>query len=296
MRSITIFLILLVFGLSACKNQSEKPQNDFDYRELNSNTKEIKEVLYSMYLPTDMADIFARSGANYDPEIPAPIDNTTLYTDPEQIAVMLGVYGVDVTYMRFLEQALPAAQYLKTLELLSSRINLPDEIFVETSKHMNDLMSNKDSLSSVIENIYRKADEYYKKNGEENLGALSLLGGWIEAMYIGVSIFESDSGNNVLAERILQQKFSLNSIYTLISNHQESFTTRSYVLLLNKLRKAYEKVDIRYQKEGFSLDTATKKIQAYNTQIRYDDHTMKELLKTIPQIRTEIITPRLNQK
>lgn len=295
MRTAFIPCLLAIFMLNGCKQPAESPGDQFEYEELNTSEKEIAEVLYSMYLPTDMVDIFERSGTNFDPDVPAPLDDITLYQDPEQLAVMLGIYGVDIAYMKLLGQTQAAAVYYGAIETLSGRLGIPEEIFLESSSRLEEYFNHQDSLVSVIENIYRETDQFFRENGRENLAALSLVGGWLEAMYIGVNIFEADSGNQVMAERILQQKFSLNSIYVILSNHQESLSVKKTLLMLRKLRKTFEDVEIKFQKEGFSVDTTQKKIQTYNAQIRYDRQTMQDLVSTIPQVRQELIRVNVNE-
>ncbi len=291
MRSVSLLLLLLLLFLNACKEQPRPAAEPFRHtEELKTENSEIREVIYSMYLPTDMTGLFDRSGANYDPALPAPINDITLYTNPEQIALMLGVYGVDITYMKLLRQTLPAAQYYKAIESLSEKIGIPHEIFEESSRQLEKYFADDDSLSAVIETIYRKTDHFFRENNRNSLAALSLTGGWIEAMYIGVKIYEANNGNQVMAERLLQQKFSLNSIYTILSNHQESLAVKEYLLMLKKIRKIFNRIEIRYQKEGFNLDTTQKKIQTYSTQIRYDEETMDDLVKVIPLVRNRLIS------
>jgi len=289
MRNAFIPSLIVVILLSGCNQKPAPVQEQFEYKELSTENKEIREVLYSMYLPTDMAEIFERSGTNYDPSIPASLDDITLYQDPEQVALLLGIYGVDLTYMKLLSQSGPASGYYNAIETLSGRLGIPEQIFRESSGQLEKYFNDEDSLVAVIENIYRETDLYFRENDQENLAALSLVGGWVEAMYIGVKIFQADSGNQAMAEKILQQKFSLNSIYTILSNHQESLSVKETLLMLRKLRKVYEDVEIKFQKEGFSVDTTQKKIQTYNAHIRYDRGTMEALVRIIPQIRQALI-------
>ncbi|MDF1571749.1 MAG: hypothetical protein P1P82_09060 [Bacteroidales bacterium] len=275
--------------LTACNSSPESISETFEGGNTASGNKEIREVIYSMYLPTDMAVIFQRSGANYDPAIPASTTDHTLYQDREQIAVMLGIYGVDNTYMKMLEQKAPAAVYYSTIRNLSDKIGLPGSIFGQASERIEAAFDDNEPLPSAIEEIYRDADQYFRMNGNDNLAALALFGGWVEAMYIGATIYENSEGNTDLAEKLLQQKFSLNSMYTLLSNYQESLSVKSYLLMLKKLRKSYETVEIRFRKEGFSVDTTRKKLHSYNTLIRYDPQTLREIVRTIGLIRTELI-------
>jgi hypothetical protein len=289
MRLAFISCILLLLILGACQNQSEPAEEHFKYEELQTENREVREVIYSMYLPTDLTSIFNNTGTNYDQAIPAPIEDITMYSNPQQIAVMLGIYGVDLTYMKLLGQSITAAQYYKVIETLSEKIGLPEAIFEKSSQQLERYFNNEDSLNAMINDIYQETDHHFKKNGQDNLAALSLAGGWVEAMYIGVEILESESGNHAMAENLLQQKYSLNSIYTILSNHQESLKVKECLLMLKKLRKIYEKVEIMYQKEGFRVDTSSKKIQTYNSRIRYNEQTINDLVKTIPRIRETLV-------
>lgn len=297
MRSLFPFMILFLLITFSCKEQSQQTHEEHFRveKEIHSTHSEAGEVLYSMLLPTDITTVFNRTGTNYDPTIPAPVKDITLYNEQEQIAVMLGIYGVDITYMKILEQTLPAAQYYRAIETLSGKAGIPQKIFEESARQLEKHFNNEDSLASVIDDIYRKTDRFFRESGKENLAALSLAGGWVEAMYIGTRIFESDSGNHLMAEQLLQQKFSLNSIYTLLSNHQESLAVKEYLLMLKKIRKVYDQVEIMYQKEGFSVDTTRKKIQSYSARIRYDEKTLNELLRVIPLVRDELITVKTDK-
>jgi hypothetical protein len=296
MKSTFFCLIFTLFVLNACNNQSEPAEELFHQKGTETENREIREVIYSMYLPTDMANLFKQSGANYDPDIPAPINDITLYTNQEQIAVMLGIYGVDISYMKILEQNLPVAQYYRAIESLSKKIGIPNDIFEKSYIQLEKYFNNADSLSAVLENIYRHADNFFRENDNENLSALVLAGGWVEAVYIGLKIYEENNGSQEMAERLLQQKFSLNSVYTILSNHQESQVVKEYLLMLKKIRKVFDRVEIRYQKEGFSVDTAQKKIQNYNAHISYDEKTMDDLSRIIPLIRNELISIRAQQQ
>lgn len=290
-RSALWFSILL---LTACNPRSESVSETFKPSETTSGNKEILEVIYSMYLPTDMAMIFQRSGTNYDPGIPAPADNSTLYHDLEQIAVMLGIYGVDITYMKMLDQQAPAAAYLNTMRNLAGKTGLPASVFEQATGRIKSAFEGDEPLAAAIEEVYRDTDRYFRTRGNDNLAALALLGGWVEAMYIGATIYDNSAGNTDLAEKLLQQKFSLNSLYTILSNYQESLTVKSYLLMLKKLRKIYESVEIRYQKEGFSVDTTQKVLRGYSAEIRYDAQVLQEITGMIDLIRAELIRTNVN--
>lgn len=289
MNRIVSLAVLFIIVLSACKNQTTQPEEEFIAEPSVKESAEVKEVIYSMYLPTDMSDLFEKAGSNFNPEIPAPVNTLPLYTNPEQIALMLGVFGVDLSYMKILQQKALAAEYYSAIKVLAVNLEIPDEIFEESSKNLEKNLENQDSLAAVIERIYSDTDKFFRESNKDNLASISLLGGWIEAMHIGVSIFESEEGNKAMAHKLLQQKYTLNSIYSILSNHQESLRVTSYLLMLKRLRKEFEKVEIRYPVEGFSVDTTQKRIQTANAMINYEPATLTEINSLVTQMREELV-------
>jgi len=297
-RVLCLGLLLFLF-VTACKDQTvqqaepqDEPQTEEFISEIQSvkESEEVKEIIYSMYLPTDMADLFDRAGSNFNPEIPAPVNALPLYTNPEQIAVMLGILGVDLSYMKILQQKALAAEYYTSIKVLSRNLEIPDQIFDKSTRKLEKNLGNQDSLAAIIETVYEETDAFFRENGNDNLASLSLLGGWVEAMYIGISIYEAEEGNRSMADKLLQQKFTLNSIYSILSNHQESLRVTSYILMLKRLRKEFAKVEIRYPVEGFSVDTTQKRIQTSKAQIVYEPATLTDINRIVTQIRTELIS------
>ncbi len=59
--------------------------------------------------------------------------------------------------------------------------------------------------------------------------------------------------------------------------------------MLKRLRKEFNKVEIRYPIEGFSVDTTQKRIQTSNAQIHYDPSTLDEINRIIAQMREVLI-------
>lgn len=288
MRIAIVPCVFMLFSLIGCK-QSAPVEESFNPAKITTTTREVNEIIYSMYLPTDLADVLDETGTNYDAEVPASIENYTLYKSEEQIAVMLGIYGVDMMYMKLLGQIPSAASYFQVIKNLAGKTDIPNRIFEGSIARLEDNFSSQDSIAAIITDIYAQTNAYFNKNGKKNLSSLSLLGGWIETMYIGVSMLQKDQYNTVMAEKILQQKYSLNTIYTMMRNHQGSLVARKYLLLIKKLRQEFDKVEIKYPKDGFNVDTSNRKIQSGKAEITYSEDTLKKITTLITLIRNEII-------
>jgi len=246
------------------------------------------DVIYSLTLPTDIIDIFEETGTGFSPEFTIPLNLISLYEDQGQMALLIGALGVDLSYCKLFERKAESSELYKNIELLAYNLDLPRDIFEKSSDELEWYVSKPDSLTELIDQIYSDVDAYFREQDQESLASLSLLGGWLEAMYIGVRIYQ-DNVVLDMGDRILQQKYALNSLAGLLSNYQESLVIRSYIHLLSKLKEAYDKVEIKYSREGFELDEQENSIHARVAEITYEPGTLEEICRLIIQIREGVI-------
>jgi len=88
--------------------------------------------------------------------------------------------------------------------LLAGKLELPGEIFEDSPGVQSSYLDNPDSVKKQIFEIYTEMDTQFKENNQLSLASLSLLGGWLETMYIGVKIYK-DKSVLEMGDRILQQ-------------------------------------------------------------------------------------------
>jgi hypothetical protein len=246
------------------------------------------EIVYALRIPTDIVNFFEETGTGFDPHIPISLEKIPLYENPEHIALLLGVLGVDLSYCTLFERIPESAEYYRHIELLADKLNLPREIFEESPGQQRSYMEDPDSLKQQIYEIYTEMDTHFQESGQLSLASLSLLGGWLETMYIGVTIFK-DKSVLEMGDRILQQKFSLNSLSGIMANQQESLMVRRYMHTVNKLKKVYDMVDIRYAAEGFEIDNDDQAFRGTVAEITYEPESLGVICKIILQLRQDIL-------
>ena len=284
------WMISMVILFNAC-NQSNKSSSNGAFIQDpagSSISADAFEVIYSLSLPTDNAGLFEETGTGFNPDFLIPLDRIPFYDTPGQMAMLTGALGVDLSYCKLFERVLESADTYKHIELLADKLDLPKEIFEKSSTDLEQYLSKPDSLTKLINQVYSDVDSYFKENNQGSLASLSLLGGWMEAMYIGVRIYQ-DNSILEMSDRILQQKYGLNSLIGLLANHQESLMVRRYMHRLNKLKKAYEQVEIKYPQEGFQMKQKERTFHATAAEINYRSETLEEICQVILQVRAEII-------
>jgi hypothetical protein len=284
----TVSVLLLII---AC-NRSGPPSADNDFiqdPQYDSVARDAIGVIYSLQLPTDINEIFEKTGTGFNPDFTIPLKRISLYEYPGQMALLIGALGVDLSYCKLFERKVESSEYYKNIELLANNLDLPREIFEKSSDELQWYVNNPDSLTGLIDQIYTEVNAYFRNQNQESLAYLTLLGGWLEALYIGVRIYQ-DKSIIEMGDRILQQKYALNSLTGLLANYQESLVIRKYMHPLNQLKETFQGVEIKYSKDGFKLDQPNKTFYATSVEITYEPETLQEICSMILQIREQIIT------
>ena len=287
--------IILIMFLDGCNTSGHKPA-DSDFISSSYDPSAFApdgEIVYALRIPTDIVSFFEETGTGFDPDIPCPLEKIPLYDNPEHIAILLGVLGVDLSYCTLFERANEAAEYYNHIELLSDKLELPREIFEKSPGIQRSNLENPDSLKKQIYEIYTEMDNHFDENNQLSLASLSLLGGWLETMYIGVKIY-LDKSVLEMGDRILQQKYSLNSLMGILANQQESLMVRRYMHTVNKLKVVYDKVEIHYEPEGFAMDNNEQAFHATVAEINYEPESLDEICRLVLQLREDIL-PMINR-
>lgn len=250
-----IFLVL-----TSCQNNStDKIINQtFEADSKNMPDDNLREIFYSMYLPNEMSRLLERVGANFYPEILMPDEDFSRYSEENDIATAIGIYGVDLSYAQIYEQNLLSAKYLTTLKFLTPKIGIPEDLYTDLYDNFENYFSNPDSLDKITSLFYMKTDEFLKEAGKNAHAALIVMGGWIEALYIANKILEYNSNNIEILDRIAEQKYSLNSLISLMNNYQDDTYIAESIAQLKKLKQSFDKFDIYYNQKGFQIDTINK--------------------------------------
>jgi len=283
----TVSMLILMI---AC-NRSDPTSAGDDFipdPQYEADAQEAIGVIYSMQLPTDIIEIFEKTGTGFSPDFTIPLKRISLYDYPEQMALLLGALGVDLSYCKLFERKVESGEYYRNIELLANNLDLPRDIFEISSEELQWYVNNPDSLTGLIDQIFTEVDSYFRDQNQESLAYLTLLGGWLEAMYISVRIYQ-DKSIIEMGERILQQKYALNSLSGLLANYQVSLVIRKYMHPLKQLREIFKEVEIKYSKEGFKLDQANKMFQASSVEISYKQETLDEICSLILNMREQII-------
>jgi hypothetical protein len=248
---ITLFVLVII--VSACK-PGERNKQVINFDSINLDSKAIPDnpldsagqglpIFYNMYLSVELSTLFESAGAVFTPELMNNVDKTSEYITSSQSAINLGVFAVDLSYARVFDQVEIAGKYFNAMKQLSQELGIPDDYFENTVQRFERNFTNKDSLIFLANEVYMTTDQYLKENERYTTAALIILGGWVEAIHIAINVSIESKDVNII-ERLIEQKYSLNNLEIMLSEHRKNDVVAQYLKKLNELKANFDKIDV----------------------------------------------------
>jgi hypothetical protein len=287
----TISILLCSAGFTSChSNKSVESSSDSTLIDAKADTS-IKTIaiFYQMMLPSEISTIFEKTGAIYNPQILNPLENKSDYSTNSKAALNIGIYGVDLGYVKIFNQTQKSIKYFSEIHDLAMQLGIPEDYFVEGIGYFEKKISNRDTITFIASKVYNSTHLYLQKNNRPETSSLIILGGWVEALYISSMILQEDKSNAEISKRIAGQKYSLNSLTSYLNNYRNDITVSKYLLMLKVLKKSYDQVNIMFDQKTMEMDTINKIIHSDNYKVDISQQTLIDICKIIGGIRAEII-------
>ena len=183
-----------------------------------------------------------------------PSYNETMLTNPESVsnftttfkrAINMGVFGADLGYATIYENNTKAVSYLSSIEKLSDELGIAGAFNQALLERFIENGNNPDSMLVIMAEGYREGDKFLKDNEKHDVATLILTGGWIESFYFAAVSYET-SKNQEIADRIGQQRTSLNTIIDLLTEYNTDEFYSSLISDLEALKVDFDKIRFDY--------------------------------------------------
>jgi hypothetical protein len=282
--------------ITSCNNGdrgSKIPEPVFSayHSDKNPDISNIREIYYGLLTPVEVCNIFDRLGVRYNDTIILPASNRDLYMSSYKAAMNLGVYGVDMGYMKLFGVNRQTLEYFTAIQSLSERLNMPSNFLSDVIRNFDAEISNPDSVTRLMNKAYGKIDEHLRSEGSEGTLGLMLMGGWIEAMYLATQLaYDPANPDPEVAGRIAEQKYSLTSLLSFMKNYYDDPMVVSYTRKLQYLNRWFDTFEIYYQPGDVSIDTLRQVITTTGTEMTVTVETLNEIRDYVAKLRAEITT------
>ncbi len=259
--TLSIFAFAAIVALSSCGSAgSDKEKNAAEFDEANKNLKKsIEDVVYGIPSPSEIPYMIQQTGAEFNQGLVNPVRNAERYTRRnDKAALNLGVYAADIGYLASYDKTQEAIDYLNSCKNLADILGVIGTFDMEILKRFEANISNKDSLTALLDQTLKQTERLLKDDSRNRLAALVVAGSFVEGLYISTGLVNSypknllpdDARNLILTpviQVILNQKKSVTELLKMLSSVEQTDPVSGMVNDLQELEKAYAALNIEEQ-------------------------------------------------
>jgi hypothetical protein len=101
----------------------------------------------------------------------------------------------------------------------------------------------------------------------------------------------SKKSNEKIIEKIVQQKYALNFLLSMLKNNYQDPAVAVYYQQYKVLQNHFEKMSFQYKRKSIKFDTANKIIHSSWSELNYNNEDLVKLKKYILFLRESIVSP-----
>lgn len=233
MKNLLIFVTLFSFlGFStvftSCKNKNDQTDTltvvDQDSIDVQEKIEQAKEIFYSLPAPHEVATfLMLNDDAFFAEDILNPVTNSSNYNTEAAKSFNLGVFSADLSYASLYDQNQIVINYMASSKKLAEQLGILDAFSQETIERLEQNINNRDEIMRIISETFMDSDAYLQENDRQDVGAMILIGGWVEGIYLASEVSGTDVTNNKqLVSSILEQQLSLELMVQFLKDFQSS--------------------------------------------------------------------------
>ncbi|MDY0199861.1 MAG: hypothetical protein WC951_04530 [Bacteroidales bacterium] len=298
-RNYFTFLAVLLAGfmLSCGSDSSKQDRVKVDVDEISQSdvakqgVQTARQIFYSLPSPLETALILKRSGAAYNAEILNPIENLGRYTTTKSMALNLGIFSTDLSYASLFDQTPASIKYMSASKKLAEGLGILNAIDNSIIDRLEENVNNRDVIMDIISETFLNTNSILEENDRVAIGAIILVGGWIEGVYIATALVDdAGSADFELVERIVDQKVSLLTIVKLLEQYSDNPDVQSVLSDVSELGVIYDKIQVSISHiEVVNDDTSGVATLRGKNVVSVSPKVFQELKDKVKEVRTKYI-------
>lgn len=276
--------------LAACGSSTKKDdQSSDEFKQAEESLKnQIKDVVYNIPSPSEIPYLLQTTGAEFNQSLLNDRKKVDQYLSrSEKAALNLGVYAADIGYLSSYEKTQEAIDYLNSAKKLADNLNI-SSFDPEVLKRFESNISNRDSLSNLLDGAIKKTDKYLKDDQRNKLAALLVTGSFVEGLSISTGLIKTYPKNLLketdrnavltpLIQVILNQEKSVDELSNMLSTVDQAEPIATIQTDLAALKASYRALNIQEQ------------IKNNRSDLVLSDKNLVEITKIIDKMRKEIV-------
>ncbi len=250
----TIFIVLLC----SCEKNSSTQQNiqkiaDTDtVTTLDEKFYEAKQIVYSLPSPQEISIILLEDkNISFNPALLDNLQNVDNYNSELSLALNMGVIIADITYAAMFKENDQVFNYMDAAQKIADQLGLLNYFTQQDVDKIKQNFTDRDQVMNIITKAYMRADAKLQEDHRDNIGALILIGGWIEGLYLAVNTINCNVQNNPkVVNSIAEQQLSLSLLVDFLHYYSNDKLLSQISKNIYQLDKIFQNVHTTIDKNG----------------------------------------------
>jgi hypothetical protein len=155
-------LLLASCGESTDQKTTQPPvQTTLDSAEV-ARMKELEKIFFSIPSPMEMSSLIKEKGYQFDQNKLIATSNVDQYTGESRQAIMLGVYGADLSYTAIFDQKQMTMEYFAAAQKLARSMGVDGALTNDLIERLDKHQENRDSMLHIVSEAYADLNGYLK--------------------------------------------------------------------------------------------------------------------------------------
>ena len=238
--AVVIVLLLLISG---CQNRNTvQDQNKGSGLTGFDQMEEMQDIYYRFPSPDEMLNIISTNEISFNDELPLATQWANRYLDSRSQAMNLGIYIADLAYITIFQRQKEALMYFQVVYGLSDKLRISSAFDAAMIKRFEDNLGNVDSLKALSDKALIDITNYLVRNDKEKVFALISIGGFVESLYLAFSIVDEYSDDNIIIQRICDQKLVLENLMNYSLDFADDENVSEAIKLIHPIRAMYNEL------------------------------------------------------
>lgn len=237
-------MVLYVFY--GCNDQVEtENQSSMETGKNNKMLISVNEVFETLPSPLETSELISKTDVKFNSRILNPVKNVPYYESSKSLALNLGIYCADMSYVSYYDQKHQTLEYLSAIKTLADNLGIIQVMNKNDIVKLEDNVFNQDSIRIILKDVFLSSGKYLNENNQPEMALLVQVGGWIEGLYIAMQLAtQSIEINKELVDRIVEQRNSLDLVVKSLQSYSEYPVMNDVYKDMKGLQNIYNKTKI----------------------------------------------------
>ena len=273
-------IIILLFVSSFCKAEIF----------IQNDTIQKGEDFYLYPTPSEIFDAIDKEKLSFNKNLLNPANNEQYYILSNKKYLNLGVFMADLAYCTFFSKKSKSIDYIKVISNMSSNLLISSVLKEDLSQEIFENVDNIDSVFKTLNTYYYDIMQELDKNSSNSIIYIITTGTYIESFYITLNLITEYSENNVLLQKIAEEKYALHNLHKFSKRFESDTNITNVIKYQEEITKIFDSFLVKKgTKRSFEITESGKIKFTGGPKIIMNKEQFKNLKETINKIRNEII-------